>query len=163
MTDKTSPAEQQRAFNLIWSQMPEMQNRMSSSWWFFLLFPKGEEGYGPKQIMFAITARVGDTVGITGVEIPGIDLQRPKDPRNDQFDVVTVGWYCDGEQVYDPLLRQKALATLSSDGYIQAPGPICPMAKSTAARFVFPVTIPWSWKRISRAPKAKDISLPGAT
>jgi hypothetical protein len=119
MTDKTSPAEQQRAFNLIWSQMPEMQNRMSSSWWFFLLFPKGEEGYGPKQIMFAITARVGDTVGITGVEIPGIDLQRPKDPRNDQFDVVTVGWYCDGEQVYDPLLRQKALATLSSDGYIR--------------------------------------------
>ena len=36
--------ENQRIYNLIWSQMPEMQNRNSSSWWFFLMFRKSEEG-----------------------------------------------------------------------------------------------------------------------
>ena len=52
MIEKTSAGEQKRVFDLIWSQMPHMPNRMSSSWWFFLLFPKGEDGYGPKQFMF---------------------------------------------------------------------------------------------------------------
>ena len=79
MVDKTSTAEQKRAFNLIWSQMPHMQNRMSSSWWFFLLFPKGDEGYGPKQIMYAITARAGDEMNISGGDLRGINLKRPLD------------------------------------------------------------------------------------
>ena len=120
MTDKTSPAEQQRVFDLIWSQMPHMQNRMSSSWWFFLLFPKGEQGYGPKQFMYAVANRVGDIVTINDLDLAGIDLKRPLDPKKDQFDSISVGWYCDGEQVYEDLVKQRALATLSTDGYIRA-------------------------------------------
>jgi len=120
MADKISPAEQKRAFDLIWSQMPHMQNRMSSSWWFFLLFPKGEEGYGPKQIMYAITARAGDMVNISGGDLRGIDLKRQMTPQKDQFEVQNVGWYFDGQQMYEELVKQTAVATLSSDGYIKA-------------------------------------------
>jgi hypothetical protein len=120
MIDKTSSAEQKRAFDLIWSQMPHMQNRMSSSWWFFLLFPKGEDGYGPKQIMFAITARVGDRINISGGDLQGIDLQRQVRPEKDQFEVQNVGWYYDGYELHEELVKQTAVATLSSNGYIEA-------------------------------------------
>lgn len=120
MHEKTSPAEQKRAFDLIWSQMPHMQNRMSSSWWFFLLLPKGEEGYGPKQIMFAITARAGEDINISGGDLRGIDLQRSMSAQQDQFEVQNVGWYFDGEMLHEELVKQIALATLSSDGYIDA-------------------------------------------
>jgi len=120
MTDKTSPAEQKRVFDLIWSQMPHMQNRMSSSWWFFLLFPKGEEGYGPKQIMYSIVSRAGDSIRVNGVQLPGINIKRPISDGSDIFDVMNVGWYCDGEQVYEDLVKQPAVATLSSAGSIQA-------------------------------------------
>lgn len=120
MIEKTSPIEQKRVFDLIWSQMPHMQNRMSSSWWFFLLFPKGEEGYGPQQIMYALASRAGDVVNISGAELPGIDLKRPVIDGEDQFDTISVGWHCDGKEVYEELVRQPAVATLSRKGYIQS-------------------------------------------
>jgi len=120
MTEKTSPVEQRRVFDLIWSQMPHMQNRMSSSWWFFLLFPKGEEGYGPKQFMFSLANRVGDTVSINGVQLPGIDLKRPIRDGVDRFDAISAGWYCDGQEVYEDLVKQTAPAALSSEGFIRA-------------------------------------------
>ena len=120
MIEKTSTGEQKRVFDLIWSQMPHMQNRMSSSWWFFILFPKGEAGYGPKQFMFSVANRAGDVVSINGVQLPGIDLNRSIKNGVDQFDAISVGWYCDGKEVYDGLVMQTAEAALSSEGYIQA-------------------------------------------
>ncbi len=120
MSDKTAPAEQKRVFDLIWSQMPHMQNRMSSSWWFFLLFPKGEVGYGPKQLMFSLANRVGDSITISGVQLPGIDLKRPIHDGIDQFEALSAGWYCDGQTVHEDLVKQTASATLSSEGYIRA-------------------------------------------
>ena len=120
MIPKPSPEEQKRVFDLIWSQMPHMQNRMSSSWWFFILFPKGEEGYGPKQMMFSTSNRVGDTVSISGTQLPGIDLKRAVKDGVDQFDAISVGWYCDGKEVYEDLVKQTAVATLSSEGFIRA-------------------------------------------
>ena len=36
------------------------------------------------------------------------------------FEVQNVGWYFDGRQVYEELVKQTAVATLSSDGYIKA-------------------------------------------
>ena len=47
--------------------MPERQNRHSSTWWFFLLFPQGPDGYGPRQLMFTIAARRGREMRITDV------------------------------------------------------------------------------------------------
>ncbi len=99
MSEKTSAVEQKRVFDLIWSQMPHMQNRMSSSWWFFILFPKGEAGYGPKQFMFSVANRAGDVVSINGVQLPGIDLNRSIKNGEDQFDAMSVGWYCEGKEV----------------------------------------------------------------
>ena len=72
---KTS-ADHQRIFDLIWSQMPEMQHRTSSSWWFFLLCPKEESGYGPRQLMFSIATRAGKQIRINGSWLPGLDLNR---------------------------------------------------------------------------------------
>ncbi|ESS09853.1 MAG: hypothetical protein A07HN63_00287 [uncultured archaeon A07HN63] len=53
-------ADHQRVFDRIWRQYPDQQNWSSSSWWWFILFPEGEDGYGPQQLMFSIAARAGD-------------------------------------------------------------------------------------------------------
>ena len=115
-------AEHQRVFDLIWSQMPEMQNRTSSSWWFFILFPEEEEGYGPRQLMFSIASRVGKRIRVTDVWLPGIDLNRPIKNGVDRFPAISVGWYCDGRQVYEHIVKQPAVATLSPEGSIVAWG-----------------------------------------
>ncbi len=113
-------AEHQRVFDLIWSQMPEMQLRTSSSWWFFILFPKEEAGYGPRQLMFSIATRVGKQIRINGSWFPGLDLKRPIENGVDHFGAMVNGWYCDGEQVYHDFVKETAVATLSrSDAAIK--------------------------------------------
>lgn len=106
--------ENQRIFKLIWSQMPEMQNRHSSSWWFFLLFPKGKEGYGPRQLMFSIATRMGQRIRINDVELPGLDPDRTIRQGEDRFHAMSVGWYCDGEKVHKDFLQQVAPTLLSA-------------------------------------------------
>lgn len=112
-------AEHQRVYNLIWSQMPEMQKRTSSSWWFFLLFPKGEEGYGRRQLMFSMAGRVGNQIRVNDVWLPGIDLKRPIHNGIDQFPMINVGWYFDGSTVHK-LLKQPANTVLDASGSIKA-------------------------------------------
>lgn len=108
----STPADKQRAFDLIWSQMPEKMNRHSSSWWFFLFCPEGEEGYGPRQMMFTIASRVGRNPRINGAELAGIDLRRPIVDGVDRFEAKCVGWYCDGETVHHEYVEQVAPAVL---------------------------------------------------
>jgi hypothetical protein len=105
--------ENERVFNLIWSQMPEMQNRHSSSWWFFLLFPKGEEGYGPRQLMFTIATRMGRRIRVSDAWLPGLDQRRTIRDGIDRFHAISVGWYCDGQQVHKDFLKQVAPTVLS--------------------------------------------------
>lgn len=113
-------AENQRVYDHIWSQMPQMQKRTSSSWWFFILFPKEAEGYGPRQMMFSIASRVGETISINGVKLPGIDLKRKIVDGVDTFDAIATGWYCDGQQVYENFVNDTAVAELSAnDGHIK--------------------------------------------
>lgn len=85
--------------------MPERQNRHSSSWWFFLLCPEGEEGFGPRQLMFTVAARAGKRIRINDVWLPGIDLKRPLADGVDRFDGMCVGWYSDGRTVHDEFIR----------------------------------------------------------
>ncbi|MFO7678695.1 MAG: hypothetical protein R6X34_01465 [Chloroflexota bacterium] len=106
-------AEHQRVFDLIWSQMPHMQRRTSSSWWFFVLFPKSEAGYGPRQLMFSIATRVGEQIRINGSWLPGLDLNRPLKNGVDRFWAMANGWYCDGEQVHHDFVKETAVTTLS--------------------------------------------------
>lgn len=93
--------------------MPQLQNRSSSTWWFFLLFPKGEEGYGPRQLMFSMATRVGEEINISGLRMPGLDLKRQIVDGVDTFPAAAVGWYCDGQQVHEDVLRETAVAHLS--------------------------------------------------
>lgn len=111
-TYKTT-TEHQRVYDLIWSQMPDMQKRTSSSWWFFILFPKGEEGYGPRQMMFSIATRVGERIGISDVWLPGLDLRRDIEDGVDAFPAIAVGWYCDGQQVYEDIVKETAVTHMS--------------------------------------------------
>ncbi len=105
--------ENQRVYNLIWSQMPEMQNRNSSSWWFYLLLPKTEEGYGPRQLMYAIATRVGDRIRVNDIWLPGIDLKRPIVDGVDKFHAMNVGWYGDEQGVHDYIIKEAAPVVLS--------------------------------------------------
>jgi hypothetical protein len=112
--------ENQRVYNLIWSQMPEMQNRNASSWWFFLMFPKTEEGYGPRQIMYAIATRVGERIRINDVWLPGIDLNRPIVDGVDKFHAMNVGWYAD-DMMHEYTIKEAAPVILSEhEQYIRS-------------------------------------------
>jgi len=112
----TLTATHQSVLDLIFSQMPERQNRASSSWWFFLLFPEGQDGFGPRQLMFTIAARAGREMRITDVPLRGFDPNRPISGEIDRFDATAVGWYCDGETVHDEYVRHAGPAVLDFAG-----------------------------------------------
>ena len=113
-------ADHQRVFDRIWRQYPDRQNRSSSSWWWFILFPEGEDGYGPQQLMFSIAARAGDRLRVNGIPMSGFDLDRDTSAGVDSFPAISVGWYGDDETVHEGLVNQPATATLSRDGSIAA-------------------------------------------
>ena len=113
-------ADHQRVFDRIWRQYPDRQNRSSSSWWWFILFPEGENGYGPQQLMFSIAARAGDRLRVNGIPMTGFDPDRDTSGGTDSFNAISVGWYGDDETVHEGLINQPATATLSRDGSIEA-------------------------------------------
>ena len=115
MTDGFADTDHRRVFDRIWWQNPERQNATSSSWWFFLLFPEGEEGYGPRQLMFSLAACVGDQCRVNDRPAPGMDLDRPISDGVDRFNAATVGWAGDGDQVHDHVVNQPAEAVLSRE------------------------------------------------
>ena len=122
LTNYKTETEHQHVLDLIFSQLPERQNRASSSWWFFLLFPESDEGYGPRQLMFTIAARTGDKIRITDVPLRGIDRKRPLEGGIDRFDATAVGWCCDGHKVYDEFIRPAGPAVLDfNEGTLTCP------------------------------------------
>lgn len=116
LTTYKTAAEHQAVLDLIFSQMPERQNRSSSSWWFFLLFPEGPEGYGPRQLMFTIAARTGGEIRIAGEPLRGIDRHRTLTDGIDRFDAMAVGWYSDGQEVHEQYVHHTGPATLDLRG-----------------------------------------------
>lgn len=107
-------AEHRRVIDLVFSQMPAMQNRASSTWWFFLLFPEGPEGFGPRQLMFTIATRAGERIRINDVWLKGLDPQRTVSDGCDAFEAMAVGWYCDGAHVHDEFIRVAGRAELDA-------------------------------------------------
>jgi len=114
-----SLADHQRVVDRIWRQYPDRQNRTSSSWWWFILFPEGDEGYGPEQLMFSIASRAGDDIRVNDIPMAGLDLDRQIDRGVDSFSAISVGWYGDDEAVHEGLVNQPATARLT-DGSISA-------------------------------------------
>ena len=115
LTTYLTDADHKAVIDLIWSQLPEKQNRHSSSWWFFLLCPEGPDGYGPRQLMFTVAARAGRRIRINDVWLPGLDRARPVANGRDQFDAMCVGWYCDGQTVHDDFIRLAAPAEMDAN------------------------------------------------
>jgi hypothetical protein len=105
-------------FDLIWSQLPEWQNRHSSSWWFFLLSPRQAEGYGPKQMMFALAARAGKTILVNGAPQIGLDVRRPINGTTEQFNTIVTGWVHDGNRMHENVVDQPVVATLAREGWV---------------------------------------------
>ena len=114
-----SLADHQSVVDRIWRQYPDRQNRTSSSWWWFILFPEGEEGYGPEQLMFSIASRAGDAIRVNDIPMAGLDLDRSVEGGVDTFSAISVGWYGDDQAVQEGLVNQPATARLS-DGSISA-------------------------------------------
>jgi len=108
-------AEHRRVFEKIWWQNPERQNGTSSSWWFFLLFPDGEAGYGPRQLMFSIAACMGEQCHVNGLPAHSMSPDRPISDGVDRFNATTVGWAGDADVVHDHVVKQPAEAVLSRD------------------------------------------------
>ena len=115
LTTYLTDADHNAVIDLIWSQLPEKQNRHSSSWWFFLLCPEGPDGYGPRQLMFTVAARAGGRIRINDVGLPGLDRARPLAGGRDRFDAMCVGWYCDGQTVHDDFIRLAAPAEMDAN------------------------------------------------
>jgi hypothetical protein len=105
------------AFKDIWRHHPELQNWSSSSWWFFVFFPKQETGYGPKQMMFTFASRTGDLIKVNSTWQKGIDSKRNLG-KTEEFMTTVVGWINDGKQVHEEIVHQPALATLSYDDQV---------------------------------------------
>ncbi len=109
-----SMSEHQRVYDLIWSQMPHMQKRTSSTWWYFLLCPEDAEGYGPRQMMFSIATAVSQqSVCISDLEFPGVDLHRKIENGIDRFPAAAVGWYYDGRTLHENVVHMTAVTNLS--------------------------------------------------
>ncbi|MCL4870271.1 MAG: hypothetical protein KJ063_15005 [Anaerolineae bacterium] len=109
-------------FDRIWTQLRHLQNRHSSSWWFFLLFPRQKDGFGPKQMMFALVSRAGQTVEISHVPHPGLVLHPSANGGVDRFNTFAVGWINDGQTVHEKIVHHPATAQLSPDGALHAWG-----------------------------------------
>lgn len=106
--------EHQQVYDLIWSQMPHMQNRHSSTWWYFLLCPQDAEGFGPRQMMFSIATAVSpQNIHISDLEFPGLDLHRPIENGKDSFPAAAVGWYYDGRALHENVIHMTAVTHLS--------------------------------------------------
>lgn len=111
MTTDQDIDEGHKAFRQIWTQRQELQNWSSSSWWFFVLLPKQEDGYGPKQMMFTFASRSGELIKVNQTWQPGFEKNRQTSPI-DQFMTTVVGWINDGTEVHEEIVHQPALATL---------------------------------------------------
>jgi hypothetical protein len=110
----------QESFELIRQRLPQRLNRFSSVWWFFLLFPRQANGYGPKQMMFSLVALVGKRVRINQTWHQGLDRQSIIDANQEQFPALALGWINDGTQVHEELVHQPCLATSSRHGPLSA-------------------------------------------
>ena len=109
------------AFNEIWKIHPELQNNVSSAWWFFLLFPDQEEGYGPKQLMFAFASKAGKNIGVRNIWQKGMNIKNlKKGNAQTKFMTTLVGWIFDGEKVHEGVIHQEMEAELSDKGYLIA-------------------------------------------
>jgi len=96
-------------FSKIWQWYPEDLTHFSSIWWFFLLFPRQKDGYGPKQMMYSHVSRVGNHVRINKVPHRGVARSRKAETLADPFPGIVLGWQYDGQEMHEGLVRNPAM------------------------------------------------------
>jgi hypothetical protein len=103
----------------IFETYPQLQNQFSSMWFFFVLFPKQDTGYGPKQLMFSFASKAGNTYGVNGIWQKGMTT-KDEDGVERDFMTTAVGWCFDGKEVHEDLVHQPVLARISKEGWLKA-------------------------------------------
>lgn len=101
----------------IWHWYPQKQTRFSSLWWFFLLFPEQEKGYGPQQLMFTVVSPVGQQVQVNKTPHRGLPLRRgagAAKAMEEPFPAYLVGWMHSGQQMYEGLLQETGMAQVEA-------------------------------------------------
>jgi len=109
----------QTPYELIWDRMPERQNRFSTVWWYYMLFPRQAEGYGPAQMMYGIASKRG-RFRINGRTLDGLSRRVPLRGAVEPFTALTLGWRHDGHQLHERALETVTQATLDGDGRLAA-------------------------------------------
>ncbi|KPK05915.1 MAG: hypothetical protein AMJ56_15295 [Anaerolineae bacterium SG8_19] len=118
--------ESNNAYDKIWYWYPQELTRFSSIWWFFLLFPRQNEGYGPKQMMFSLVSRVGNHIRINKVSHSGVERSRRAETLAEPFPGISLGWYYDGDSMHQGIIKHpvmiqvtpyKAIYGWDVDGY----------------------------------------------
>ncbi len=130
MTSQEEVPLSSSAYDMIWTQLQELQNKFSSTWWFFLLFPEQELGYGPKQMMFTFASKTGELIRVSTSEEKannnwqsGMGYKRDIKEGVDEFWTTVVGWIYDGEKMHHEIVHQPSLASLNIKGNLTAVDP----------------------------------------
>jgi hypothetical protein len=102
----------------MWQRYPKRQNRHSSVWWFYLLFPQDEQGFSRKQAMFTLVSRVGKQVSINDVWHAGLSHPPPTAVSPiENINLMSLGWIHDGQQLHDKIVWDPVVGTLQ-DGCV---------------------------------------------
>jgi hypothetical protein len=107
-------------FDLIWRRFPERQVKSSSVWWFFLLLPKQDCGYGPKQAMFALLSAAGDSYTLNHKKQLGLGPLPKMEGNVERFSATAQGWFFDGREMHRDIVNESCRAVLSPRGFIKA-------------------------------------------
>lgn len=103
----------------IFETYPQMQNSTSSMWFFFLLFPKQGDAYGPKQMMYTFASKMGKAYGVNGKWQKGMQKTQYLDGIR-EFMTTAVGWFFDGHKVHEDIVHQPVKASVSKEGWVKA-------------------------------------------
>ena len=102
-------------FQKIWDSYSHRQNRFSSYWWFFLLFPEGENCYGAEQLMVVLAGNTKKKFKFNGEYAEPMNTSVEED--KEQFNAAISGWYSNEEEVVE-LINDNSRAELSPHGLL---------------------------------------------
>ncbi len=111
---------QQNNFDMIWQRFPERHVSSSSVWWYIMLMPEQDQGYGPKQAMFSLISMAGDSYMVNDQKHAGFSRRITQVGDEEHLNTTALGWYFDGREKHKHLIHEGCPAVLSPQGSIKA-------------------------------------------